>query len=170
MIVAEIKALEGGPQSIGTKPATEFTKEPLKGLWHKHFFSAHFVAHNLLDQLSGGRLKALVEKMLDPKKHPVITTELINQLSHEVAIGTFEKREAQGKLTGERIVFAKQAGQNYLLVLVHSQHGRSGCLRPDQVSMFSSVPVSASAAVAALVPNKALQRTVLPSFGRKARG
>jgi hypothetical protein len=30
-IVAEIKALEGGPQTIGTKPATEFTKKPLKG-------------------------------------------------------------------------------------------------------------------------------------------
>jgi len=100
MIVAEIKALEGGPQTIGTKTATEFTKEPLKGLWHKHFFSAHFVVHNLINQLAGGRLKALVEKVLDPKKHPIITAELINELSHEVATGTFEKREAQDKLTG----------------------------------------------------------------------
>jgi hypothetical protein len=117
MIVAEIKALEGGPQTVGTKPATEFTKEPLKGLWHKHFFSAHFVAHNLLNQLAGGRLKALVEKVLDPKKHSIITAELINEISHEVATGTFEKREAQGKLTGEWIVFAKHGGQNYYLCL-----------------------------------------------------
>jgi hypothetical protein len=62
------------------------------------------VAHNLLNQLADGRLKALVEKVLDPKKHPIITAELINELSHEVATGTFEKREAQCKLTGEWII------------------------------------------------------------------
>lgn len=58
MVVDEIKTLEGGTARSGTKPATEFKQEPLKGLWHKHFFSAHFVAHNLVNQLSGGRAES----------------------------------------------------------------------------------------------------------------
>lgn len=38
-IVEEIQALEH-PESYQsfTKPPTEFSKHPLKGLWHKHFF------------------------------------------------------------------------------------------------------------------------------------
>ena len=131
MIVSEIKALEGEPQAVGTKPPTKFTKEPLKGLWHKHFFSAHFVAHNLINQLSGGRLKALVEKVLDPKKHPIITAELIQELSHVVATGTFEQREALGKLTGEWIVFAIHGGQNYYLCL--STHNAGDQAIYDQI-------------------------------------
>ena len=117
MIVAEVEALEGGRQTVGTKPASEFTKEPLKGLWHKHFFSAHFIARNLLNQLAGGKLQALVERVLDPKKHPFITIRLINELCHEAATGTLEDRESQGKLTGEWIVFAKHGGKNHYLGL-----------------------------------------------------
>lgn len=131
MIVAELRALEGGPQTVGTKPATEFAKDPLKGLWHKHFFSAHFVGHNLLNQLAGGKLKALVDKVLDPKNHPIITAELINQFSHEVVTGTFERREAQGKLTGEWIIFAKYGDQNYYLCL--STHNAGDQVIYDQV-------------------------------------
>jgi hypothetical protein len=78
MVVAELVALEGGPQTLGTKPATEFTREPLKGLWHKHFFSAHFIPQNLRNQLPHSRLTALVEEVFDPKRSAVITADLIN--------------------------------------------------------------------------------------------
>ena len=123
MIVAELKALEGGTQSVGTKPATEFTKQPLKGLWHKHFFSAHFVCHNLANHHAGGRLGKLVEQVMDPKQYPVVTAELIDKLTHEIVTSAFEKREAQDKLTGEWIVFAKHGGHNYYLCLAMHDTG-----------------------------------------------
>lgn len=123
MIVAELKSLEGGTQSVGTKPATEFTKEPLKGLWHKHFFSAHFVGHNLVNHHAGGRLGKLVDQVMDPKQYPVVTTELINKLTYEIVTGALEKREAQDKLTGEWIVFSKHGGKNYYLSLAMHDTG-----------------------------------------------
>ncbi len=132
LIVEEIKALEGGYSRVGTKPASEFTKEPLKGLWHKHFFSAHFVAHNIVNQLAGGRLAALVEEVLDPAKSPVITAEMINELSHRATSEAFEKRATEGKLTGEWIVFAKHGGTNYYLSL--STHTAGDQVIYDQIS------------------------------------
>ena len=137
MIVGEVTALEGGTPPAGTKPATEFTREPLKGFWHKHFFSAHFVGHNLANHHAGGRLGKLVEQVMDPKKYPVVTAELIDKLTHEIVTGAFEKREAQDKLTGEWIVFAKHSGQNYYLCLAMHDTGdqiiydqiKSACLR-----------------------------------------
>jgi hypothetical protein len=39
-ILSAIKDLENGEPETGIKP--------LKGLWHKHYFSAHFVAKNIL--------------------------------------------------------------------------------------------------------------------------
>lgn len=89
------------------------------------------MAHNLLNQLADGRLKALVEKVFDPTKQTIITAELINELSHEIVAGTFEKREAQGKLTGEWIVFTKYSGQNYYLCL--SAHNAGDQVIYDQI-------------------------------------
>ena len=116
-VVDEIKALEGGPTRIRTKPASEFKHPPLRGLWHKHFFSARFVAHNMLEQMRGARLKALATEVFDPAKSPVVTEEMLNEFSHRATIGAFEERDAQGRLTGEWIVFAKHSGLNYYLTL-----------------------------------------------------
>jgi len=132
MIVEEIKALEGSDSRIGTKRATQFTREPLKGLWHKHFFSAHFVAHNIVNQLSGGRLAALVEEVLDPAISPVITADMINELSHRATSETFEAREAEEKLTGEWIVFAKHCGVHYYLSL--ATHATGDQVIYDQIN------------------------------------
>ncbi|MFA5685018.1 MAG: hypothetical protein WCZ65_06230 [Lysobacteraceae bacterium] len=140
MIVGELKALEGGTSPAGTKPATEFTREPLKGLWHKHFFSAHFVGHNLANHHAGGRLGKLVEQVMDPKKYPVITAELINKLTHEIVTGAFEKREAQDKLTGEWIVFAKHGGQNYYLCLATHETGDQAIYDQIESACFRQFP------------------------------
>jgi hypothetical protein len=118
MILQETRNLESGVHpGRGTKPATQFQKEPLKGLWHQHFFSAHFVVQNIVNELAGGRLRALVEEVLEPKKSPVITREMINELSHRATQEQLEKRDDDGRLTGEWIVFAKHDGQNYYLCL-----------------------------------------------------
>ena len=137
MILAELEALEGDTPTVGTKRATEFTKEPLKGLWHKHYFSAHFVGKNLANHHARGRLGKLVEQVMDPIKYPVVTVELIDKLTHEIFTGALEKREAQDKLTGEWIVFGKHEGQNYYLCIATHDTGdqiiyaqvKSACFR-----------------------------------------
>jgi len=122
-IVEEIKSLEGKGQAPGTKPPTVFKREPLKGLWHKHFFSAQFLPKNLLLQLAGGRLRAKVEDIGDPKKYPVVTKDMIDELAQEIVEGTYESRANEGKLTGEWILFSKHAGQNYYLCIANHGSG-----------------------------------------------
>ncbi len=116
MVVEEIKTLEGAPIRSHTKPVSQFKNKPLKGLWHKHFFSARFVAHNISNQLIGGRLKALVEEIFDPVKSTVVTADMINELTHRATVRAFESRDSQAKLTGEWIVYKRSTppSKNFL--------------------------------------------------------
>jgi hypothetical protein len=114
-LVQEIRDIETGYSTAGTKPATQFQRPPLQGLWHKHFFSAHFVAHNILNHLSGNKMMKLAEHVFDPAISPIVTKEMINKFAHEVSHGAMEQRIAKQKLTGEWIVFAKHESQNYYL-------------------------------------------------------
>jgi hypothetical protein len=116
-VIDEIKRLERGESGPGTKPATRFSRKPLRGLWHKHFFSAHFLGMKLANEMAGGALHRLVRKVLDPAKSPVVTKEMIGQLTFELTEGTLAAREEAGKLTGEWIVFAKHEGANYYLCI-----------------------------------------------------
>ena len=116
-IADEIRGLERSECSTRTKPATRFSRKPLEGLWHKHFFSARFMAHNIVNHLGGGKLERLVNEIFDPDKSPVVTEEMINELAYRVSVESFEQRAGKGKLTGEWIVFAKYEGQNYYLCL-----------------------------------------------------
>jgi hypothetical protein len=123
LVVEEIEVLEGQGSGIGTKPATQFKKEPLKGLWHKHFFSAHFVPRNLRNQLGKDGIKNLVEEVLDPAKSPVVTVDMVNELSRRVVIDSLEKREELHNLTGEWIIFKKYDSKNYYLCISTHKEG-----------------------------------------------
>jgi hypothetical protein len=114
-VLREIKKLESGETDPQTKPASQFSRKPLKGLWHKHFFSAHFVPHNISNALKGGVLEKLVNEVLDPSKSPIITKEMISELSHRVVHEPIEGRANDNKLTGEWIIFAKHNQKNYYL-------------------------------------------------------
>lgn len=117
-ILSAIRELEAGEtQKRGIKPATQFKKLPLKGLWHKHFFSAHFLVANIIRGLGRNGLEKLVNEVMDPKKSPVITQEMINELAHRVTREPVEMRDAAKKLTGEWIVFLKHGGRNYYLCI-----------------------------------------------------
>ena len=110
-VVCEIKNLECGEHNSGTKPASLFKYEPLKGLYHKHFFSAHFILYNIFNDSKSGVLEKRINKMLDPNKSP--TKEMIGKVVH----GSIEDRATNNKLTGECIVFAKYDEKNYYLCL-----------------------------------------------------
>ena len=124
-IIDEIKSLEGVVPPRQTKPASEFKGTHLKGLWHKHFFAANLslLAHNISNQLAGGKLEKLVTEVFDPNKSRVVTKEMIGELSRRVVVESLEDRAADNKLTGEWIVFAKHQGQNYYLCLTTHQSG-----------------------------------------------
>jgi hypothetical protein len=116
-ILSSINNLEAGEPRSGIKPAKAFKKPPLKGLWHKHFFSAHFLATNISLALGKSGLEKLVQKVMDPKKSSIVTREMINELAHRVTHEPVENRDKQGKMTGEWIIFAKHDGKNYDLCL-----------------------------------------------------
>lgn len=124
-IIDEIKSLEGVGPSLQTKPASEFKGPHLKGLWHKHFFAANpsLLGHNITNQLAGGKLEKLIAEIFDPNKSPVVTKEMIKELSHRVVVESLEDRAADNKLTGEWIVFAKHQGQKYYLCLTNHESG-----------------------------------------------
>lgn len=115
-IIECIKNLEAGEPHNGIKLATMFRKPPLKGLWHKHYFSAHFLAKNISLAHGKNGLEKLVSEVLDPSK-PVITSEMIEELARRATTEHVEKRNAEGKITGEWLVFAKHGGKNYYLSL-----------------------------------------------------
>lgn len=118
-ILASVKSLEAGETSIGVKPATQFRNPPLRGLWHKHFFAAQFLAKNI--ELAHGKngLKKLVEEVFHPSK-PVITREMIDELAHRFAHEALEKRGDDDKLTGEWIIYVEHDGKkHYLCINTH---------------------------------------------------
>lgn len=129
-IIQEIEGMEpGGSTKRGTKPAEPFTKEALRGLWHKHFFSAPFMAVNLQDGWRKGRLRKLVSESLDPSKAKPGETqeEFADRVSRELARRavneTLDLRRGDGKLTGEWIIFARHEGKNYYLCLNTHKNG-----------------------------------------------
>ena len=123
-IVQEIKALEDKSQLSHAKPETQFKHPPLYPLWHKHYFSAHFLPHNLHAELNrGGKLEKLVNEIFDSNKSPIVTKEMINELSHRVTHETFESRAKEGRVTGEWLVFAKHNEENFYLCMATHDKG-----------------------------------------------
>lgn len=116
-VIDEIKSLEGVGRPLQTKEASEFKGDKLKGLWHKHFMPAlpSVMAHNITNHLGKNGTSRIVEEVLDPRKSPAITKEMIEELSQRIVEGSIEERATQGKLTGEWIVYAKEFDGNYYL-------------------------------------------------------
>lgn len=139
-VLDSIRDLEAGEIMKTTKPATQFTREPLRGFWHKHFFSAHFVPKNIALHLKKGELERVVTRVLDPEKYPVITKDAIAELTKELVYGSFEQRYADGKLTGEWTIFAKHQAQNYYLCMAQHASGDEAIMRRMQPICFFEFP------------------------------
>jgi len=122
-IMDEIRALEDSTHPTRTKPAKIFRHLPLKGLWHKHYFSGRFIAKNVSDHLRGNKLRRIVEEVFDPSKSPVVTEDMIRTLAHRVTVEPFEAKAKANRLTGEWIVFAKYNSENYYLTLTTHDTG-----------------------------------------------
>ena len=121
-ILNSVKDLEAGEvQSQGIKPATRFKNLPLKGLWHKHFFSAHFLVNNIVLGLGKNGVEKLVNEVFDAANSPIVTPDMINELARRVTREPVQNRETAGQLTGEWVIFIKHGGKNwYLCINTHS--------------------------------------------------
>lgn len=124
MVTQEIRALEHGSRSY-MKPPTQYTRKPLKGLWHKHFFPVmpSTMAHNILNELGKNGVRQAAEAAFHPSKGDRITIEMITEFVDHVVEKPFERRSDRASLTGEWIVYAIHNGENYYLSVTSHKRG-----------------------------------------------
>lgn len=113
-VIDEIKSMEG-PDKSRTKPPSKFRNKPLKGLWHKHYFTARFIAKNIQNHLRGGKLELVIRDSIKETSSPDAIDEFSRRLAHKVVSESFDQRAGNKKLTGEWIIFSKHNDQNYYL-------------------------------------------------------
>lgn len=107
--------LECGEPSNGIKCATPFTRLPLKGLWHKHWFSARFMPANIL---AVTQRKGSMDWIWDiAEEGELLTEQLIGQIAHRMTVDAYESRYEAKLITGEWIIYLPRAGLNHFLCL-----------------------------------------------------
>lgn len=135
-IMMAIKEVESGEIKAIIKPATPFRHPPLKGLWHKHFFAARFLAHNILNVIETKRgREALLQDVLSRYEGEEITEEIARWMAERTVRGTIDERAEAQKLTGEWIIFGKLNGTNYYLGISPHEAGDQNIF--DRVAKFA---------------------------------
>jgi hypothetical protein len=116
-IIDEIRALEGAKPNrpSNTKPATEFHRPMLKGLFHKHHTQASFMLRNIQNHWTRRRRSQLAKDVLSEPSLSV--ADLARRLSDKIVREGYLTRSQSRELTGEWIVFAKQEDVAYYLTL-----------------------------------------------------
>ncbi|MBD9569015.1 hypothetical protein [Ensifer sp. ENS08] len=110
-VLDAVSNLERGERHSGVKPASRFRNPPLKGLWHKHYYSAQALSNNVFLQLSTkGGMKRLSDDISGGGKTAL-------QIATRTVLGSLSDRSSAGKLTGEWVIFAKFGNENYYLSL-----------------------------------------------------
>lgn len=118
-VLQSIIEVENGEPGAGLKRATAFHGTPLRGLWHKHWFSPRFMGGNLLAAM---RRKGASNWIFEVAKEGDILDEAtIDRIAHRFTITAFEERWAAKEMTGEWIVYIKRPdGNRYLSVATHT--------------------------------------------------
>lgn len=118
-VIDEIKRLETLNGDGYTKEATQFKREPLHPLWHQHYFSAHYLVPNIQHEINKN-FKAIWGKSMGAESS-AIEQKHVNNLVRNMVEGTIETRSNEKRLTGEWLVFAKEAtGNIYLCMATHT--------------------------------------------------
>lgn len=108
-IAREINYLEGSSSKITTKKECMFKQEPLKGLWHKHVFSASNIPSNAVNALS--RNKKALHRIADKRG---VTPQDIWNIVEKIGIAT--------PYTGDWIIYQKsKQGNLYLTIALHDE-------------------------------------------------
>ena len=142
-IIDEVKSLEnishfsmsGQEYNSVTKDSGQFKHPPLRGLWHKHFFTAQFLAQNILKaHAKKGAGKRRMEKFFTEHEGAEIDQTILGLLADEMTTGAFKDTLDQKKLTGEWVVFSHNSGKNYYLTC--SFHNRDHWLDYEEIKQF----------------------------------
>lgn len=128
-VLDELDYLEGLRNASRTKRAMPFIQgSPLYPFWHKHFFSARHLIKNIgvrwnIDQ--GRKGNKDLDRMIDQiaTQYGEESSAWPDHLVHQLVMGGFEERAAQG-LTGDWIIYAIHEGQNYYLDLATHEEGQ----------------------------------------------
>lgn len=127
-VVHQIEMLEGIGDKTGLKPATEFTKEKLKGLWHQHYMGSDMrsLAFNIRKGLNTYGMPWVKEKINDtsiPEEERFFTEKDASEIAKDIVFNNYMKLKSENLLTGEWIIFAKHEGDNYYLCLGKHDQG-----------------------------------------------
>jgi hypothetical protein len=141
-IYDEIGKLEGTDPSPSVTKKPRKMRPPLGGLWHKHYFQPSFMPRNLIDETEQMDKDGRWEAMFAPHYGKYVH-EFIDQITHEMVIGAYERRARDRRITGEFIVYERLPdGSNYYLTL--GRHGEWDAIRA-RVDEFRRFDASADA-------------------------
>jgi hypothetical protein len=115
-------------RAVTAMVAAEFSTGPLKGLWHKHWFQASFMAENLENEMEKHGESLIVKRLKarygrDGWTSQTIDQEMVALLAQASVFGAMDHRagnagrRAQSRLSGEWIVFARTGARNIYLTL-----------------------------------------------------
>jgi len=121
-VIREIEALEGIRAASRLKPPIQNKHPPLRGLWHKHYMQDGIasMARNIQHGLRRHGIPLFTQRAEEAAadgKLRYVSQEDIGALAHDVVTGNWQRLSAAQALTGEWLLFAKHAGQNYYLDL-----------------------------------------------------
>lgn len=116
-IIEEIISLETGNSNGFTKAPSKFNRKPLKGLWHKHYFSAHFTTENIKIKRGRNGISDLIEQLARSMKQGKSKDDAMSEFMHDLFEKPLEERSEEKKITGEWIIYAKYNHKNYYLCL-----------------------------------------------------
>lgn len=119
-VIREIEALEGIREASRFKPPIQNKHPPLKGLWHKHYMQDGIasMARNIRQGLVRHGIPLFTQRVEDAAaagELRYVSVEDIGALTQDAFMGNWQRLSAAQALTGEWLLFAKYAGQNYYL-------------------------------------------------------
>lgn len=101
-----------------TKRETKFSNPELAPYWHKHFFTERFLLANL--KVENCKKDNAAARLLKASAGQEIDEEFIKFLVHTSVQTSFAERSNSIRLTGEWIIFSREANRNtYLTLGVH---------------------------------------------------
>jgi hypothetical protein len=121
-LLDEVRALEGlGPTR--TKEPAPFKGDVLRGIMHKHFFSARHIAHNLRNVWADpDKLQRVLNRELASPGENHDPWERAGRVAKRLTVTAFEHKEKGQALTGDWIVYRRHHDRNYYLCLaVHGE-------------------------------------------------
>ena len=146
-VIDELDFLEGQRGTSSVVASTQFKHAPLHPLWHKHFFTAHHVIHNIMGRWGmHGNAKELdrlirevaAEYGADEDFWPAVLVDRLvlqgflerTRKGESAKVRETPPEEKRGRgLTGDWVIYGKYAGENYYLDLATHEEGK----RPEQL-------------------------------------